>query len=506
MVAGAGCNVITGADSLVLRRQSDGGGGAGGAGGATVGGAGGAVATTGVGGGGQGSGGLGASAYGYADGVALTSVDLYQGIRRPLVAGGALVTSDIPIVAGKDAMVRLFYATSSGYDGQPVTARFSVNNGPAIEQTVAITGTSSQPQLGSTINLALPGATLTPGATFKVELLQPSESSSGSNGEAAFPSDGGTAPLAVQQGGVKLKITLVPVSNNGTLPDTSSAQVQAYQTLFAEQYPVAAVAISVRSQAYTFNGDLSSYNGWTALLDEITTLRGQDGVPADVYYYGIHAGPDTGLLGLGWVASPNDVTSRAAIGVGWTGNTAPETAIHEVGHNHGRQHSPCGVAGDANFPHPGAGIGVWGFSPSQNALFSPSTHKDFMSYCQPRWVSDWTFQALFTRLKQVSTSPLVFVPDHLKNRTYDRVRVLHGQLSWRPPVTLAIPPMGEVTDVEIVTAAGGKQTVHGHYYPYDHLNGGLLYLLRPQQWQGSLDSIQSLKVEAEGQHLQLGGQ
>ncbi len=312
--------------------------------------------------------------------------------------------------------------------------------------------------------------------------------------------------MGVQQGGSKLKIVLVPVINNGSSPDTSPAQVQRYITQFEEEYPVAQVEITVRAQSYTFNGNLGGYNGWANLLNEITALRNNDGVSADVYYYGIHNANGNGLLGLGWVASANDVSGRNAIGVGWTGDTATETAVHELGHNHGRGHSPCGVSGDNNYPHAGASTGVWGFSPSKNALLSPNDHKDFMSYCHPQWVSDWTFKALFTRLKQVSSSPDIYVPPHLQNRTYDRIRIIEDEISWRGPVTLSTPPQGQPADVHIVTNRNGSERVNGHYYPYNHINGGLLYVMRPSNWTPTLDSVQSVSLQAEGQTFQLGAQ
>jgi len=257
----------------------------------------------------------------------------------------------------------------------------------------------------------------------------------------------------------------------------------------------------VRSQAFPFNGYLGNYNGWSNLLDAITDLRDQDGAAADVYYYGIHNADGNGLLGLGWVAGANDVWSRTAIGVGWTGETAPETAIHEVGHNHGRPHSPCGVAGDPAYPHWGASIGTWGYSPSKNQLLSPDQYVDFMSYCDPIWISDWTFRHIFERAKLVSTSAKIVVPAHLQNRTYDRIRVLDGVPTWRPAVTLHTPPQGETVAVQ-VTTGGGPKTVTGHYYPYDHLPGGVLYVMQPVQLTQT-QALQQAVFSVEGQTFAL---
>ncbi len=495
----AGCNMITGASDLRVGTGGDAPGDGDGSSGPGVG-SGGAGAGVGIGGAGDGAGTPAPPDLAQADGVHITALDLYQALRRPIMADGQPADSDIPIVAGKKGMLRVFYATDADYDGAPVTARLTIGDAAPIEQTETLSGSSSHGVLGSTINLEVPGAALAPGADFKVELLQPADTVSGSHAPAAYPSDGSMAPLGVTQGAVKLKIMLVPVDNNGSLPDTSAEQVQRYHTHFSEQYPVPEVEISVRPSAYTFNGYLGSYNGWSSLLDQITDLRQADNAPDDVYYYGIHNANGNGLLGLGWVGGSNDVWSRTAIGVGWTGDTAPETAVHEIGHNHGRDHSPCGVSGDPSYPHAGARIGVWGYRPSTKQLLDPDDHVDFMSYCSPAWISDWNFKHIFQRAKQVSTQPLLQIPPDLLNRSYERIKVLDGQAVFQDTVTLSRPPAGTPVAVSVATPEG-TVTQTGSYFAYDHLDGGLLFVMRPQGHLG--DFGDHIAFHAEGQHFSL---
>lgn len=497
-----GCNLVSGAGDLTIGTGEAGTGSSGetssGSGpGSSSSGAGAGSSSSASGGGLDGAGGDGPidTPTGYADGAVVTDLDLYQALRRPIVENGQPASSNIPIVAGKAAMLRVFYETDGGYDGQPVTARLTIGE-QIVELTQTLGGASSHLDLASTINLEVPGELLAPGASFKVELLQPADSVTGDNGAAAYPADGGTAAMDVEQGAVKLKITLVPVSNNGTLPDTSPEQVQRYVRYFSEQYPVPTVEVTVRSGAYTFNSSLGSYNGWSALLDQITDLRQADNAPDDVYYYGIHDANGNGLLGLGWVAGSTDVWSRTAIGVGWTGDTAPETAVHEIGHNHGRPHSPCGVSGDGSYPHAGARIGVWGYRPSDNKLLDPDQYVDFMSYCDPAWISDWSFEKIFDRAKIVSSQPLVEVPAHLQNRTYDRIKVIDGQAHFQDTVTLARPPMGEAQTVTTVVD-GQPQSLTGHYYAYNHIDGGVLLVMRPPSLTATLSSAITFTAESQ---------
>ncbi|MBM4358991.1 MAG: hypothetical protein FJ096_12875 [Deltaproteobacteria bacterium] len=513
----AGCNMITGADSIVLeRRRGDSTASAGGeatsgetVGPATVGGFDddGASGTSGSGASGPGSGpgtavtsassvsvavsssmaattGGGAddpppppppppgppAVTNAADGVAVVDVKLYQAVEVPLTKA-----SDIPIVAGKDALVRVFYQVQSGYDGKPVTARFMAGDGYA-ESTQVLSGSSTQGVLGSTANIKVPGSLLKVGGTFRVDLVQ--ANGSGTNSAAGYPQGTGQTPHNAKSAGTKLRVVLVPVMNGGSLPDTTPAQVKKYTDFIRWQYPIPEVEVTVRAQHYTYNGSLWGYGGWSDLLQEISDLRDGDNVDPEVYYYGIHNAQSSGLLGLGWVAGSKDVWSRAAIGVGWTGDTAPETAVHELGHNHGRSHSPCGVDGDWNYPHPGAKIGVWGYHPGKDKLLDPSKHVDFMSYCDPPWVSDHTYKALYTRLKSVNGAKVIY-PAELMNRTWERVKVLEGVATFVDSITLAYPPSGEAKKVT-VTSSNGTEEIEGQYLAYNHLEGGLLYVLRPK--------------------------
>ena len=161
--------------------------------------------------------------------------------------------------------------------------------------------------------------------------------------------------------------------------------------------------------------------------------RQQDGAATDVYYYGIFKATDTEnefcaggcVLGLSNLAGPGDASMRASIGLGFTGTLHTETAVHEVGHTHGRQHTPCGGAAgvDPAYPHEDAMIGTWGYDLVQQKLWDPSTNvRDLMSYCTPYWTSDYTYKAFFERLKVVNQAKL-FTPPELMNRTYNRVRV-----------------------------------------------------------------------------------
>jgi len=427
-----------------------------------------------------------------ADGVQITSIALYQGVKRPLMQGGAATSSTVPIVANRPAMLRVFYAVDGAYDGQPVTARLTLGDQTPLEATGVLGGSSTDGNLGSTVNVAIAAEALAGSTSYRVELLQPQSSSSGNNLAAVYPAQGQES-LQVQSSGSQLRIVLVPISysadGSNRLPDTSATQVKRYQELFFKTYPTPKVVVSVHP-AYKWGSTISPYGqGWNELLNAMISYRQQSGAAADEYYYGIFA-PASSMsafcgggcvAGLSLLAGANDPMGRVGIGVGFSGAGSVETAVHEVGHQHGRGHAPCGANQgiDPSFPYSNGGISAWGYDLLTGSLVSPSNHKDFMSYCNPTWVSDYNFGKLFSRMKLVNGADFQY-PGAEIPKQYARVDLSGDseQASWLSPITLSRPPLADAQQVELKTVSG-TITVSGHYYPYSHLSGGVLLFTQP---------------------------
>ena len=145
---------------------------------------------------------------------------------------------------------------------------------------------------------------------------------------------------------------------------------------------------------------VSSSNNKSTLLDQTEAIRVMEG--ASGYYKGMMTGITEGGVAIqGGKASYSDPHS--------------DVMAHELGHNLSLGHAPCGGAGgpDPSVPQTDGSIGAWGYAFRAGHLVPPS-RPDLMSYCYPKWISDYHFtNALRYRLHEAAEgeiSSLVAAP------------------------------------------------------------------------------------------------
>jgi hypothetical protein len=447
-------------------------------------------------------------------GVAITSIAVFQAVKVPVVFAGKVVapaSRNAPVVANRPGLIRAYVKPDATYKGGSITAELRLVDGttrlPVVKDTKTIAGASTDAAIASTFNFEVPASSLPPGVTYQVLLTQAGGVVPTASSTARFPNDGGVQSLDVQKSG-KLKIVIVPVKytadGSGRTPDVSAAQLARYTQTFMARYPAETVDITARAP-FTYSSSISANgSGFSAVLNAVTNLRQTDGVAADVYYYGALAptssfnsfcggGCVTGLSTV--VDSPQTSFLRASVGVGYTGDDSVNTAAHEVGHAHGRNHAPCGGASgiDASFPYSQASIGTWGYDIFAKTFLSPSVGKDMMGYCPNEWVSDYTYTALFDRIASLNGNPVSnstgvtptgsgafqsTVADIAgPGGTFRMADVgADGAVTWTNEIELDQEPTAGKSLVATFAGTNGATvgTHTAHFYPYDHLPGGVL--------------------------------
>jgi hypothetical protein len=425
-----------------------------------------------------------------AAGIKITQVALYQGLKTTLMKdGSAGVTREVPVVQGRDAVMRVFVEPDADFEARDLKVRLELASGSPIEVSFTPGAASTEGNLTSTANIDIPGDRIDGDTAWSVSLREEGNTKvSGSTDGAIFPSDG-KHPLEAGDTGASLKVVLVPIKYNadgsGRLPDMSEAQVEKLRAFMFTLYPVRKVEITIAPE-FPWNRAINpDGSGWDSLLNALVTHRQREGAAKNEYYYGLFS-PASSLAafcGGGCVAglsplaqSPNDDFARASIGLGYGGKVqsieAAGTFVHEVGHAHGRQHAPCGLFGqqsDRNYPHSDAEIGLWGFDLGLKKLVDPAgDSRDMMSYCTPNWISDYTYKALYDRIGIVNGLAAAYeVPPPNASLRWKSV-VVDGAghvTSEGEAITLKSPPRGEMRTMD---------HMRGHYYPFDHLPGGIL--------------------------------
>lgn len=161
-------------------------------------------------------------------------------------------------------------------------------------------------------------------------------------------------------------------------------------------------------------------------------LRATEGIPNDELIYSMIWNEDTLPFPRGFASGSVSAGPTGPQTWGWDtdGSSGDWYMGHEVGHNAGRAHpvpasdnpatenirEGCGHSrSDISFPYANAAIGsgdMWGFDVGDaglNSQLNPrvypnSTWRDMMSYCDRQWISDYTYNNIYSFLSTTNVS------------------------------------------------------------------------------------------------------
>ena len=401
--------------------------------------------------------------------IAAQGLSVMQGTSVTVARTGT-ITADrrVPVVELRPAIIRAHASPKSGYSVREIVASLTLQRPghppDVFEQTRRITRPSADSLFETTFNFDIDGALITTDVEWKVSLHEADRcvESDADTADALLPRGGTTAEMNAQSMGGSFDIVLVPFRYNfdgsGRLPDTSPAQLERFRNELYARFPISELNITVREPADYDDPVLPIRTGWGALVEALWALRASDEAPETTYYYGLITPRDTEeefctpvcIAGnAGVIPDPSDTYSRGAVGLGFSGDTAARFFVHEVGHSVGRFHAPCSgipdviIAGvDPDYPYDNASIGALGYNIVTKTFLGIGRNRDFMSYCEPNWVSDYTYVAIFERLRQVN-SVAAFAP--WPTRFVRAAIVGNDSVSWGHRAELHSPVMNPVS-------------------------------------------------------------
>lgn len=355
--------------------------------------------------------------------ISIARVEVNQGIAIPIVLAGQLIPVEertAPLVKDRNALVQVFWSVPGNWQARPIKAKLHVRNGQGqlgvLEVTKTISGDPTSGSLNGAITFQVPAAVFVGNLQFFIELWEGESGHDDIPASSQSPSAPGgdtMQPIGVTMEPMEAKIVMVPVQYDygNCHTDTTATlneNLQGFADHFFAQNPISTLHIEIRPEKLVRDTQVTTL---TQITTTLAGMRFADFAEPNEYYFALLDACSGGIDGAGGISpgTPGPLKGlgdlRVSVGllagVSWSKNTF----VHELGHNQGRPHSPCGDADgiDPTYPHANASLGVYGFDILTGQFFGPSNHKDYMSYCDPVWVSDWTWDWVHEQVRELTS-------------------------------------------------------------------------------------------------------
>lgn len=303
-----------------------------------------------------------------------------------------------PAVAGKRALLRVFAIANQCNTARPLVrvTLSGIPNARTFDLETPAVSVSTRPDPGTLIasyNAIIPAADVRPGLNVSVELDPTGLVAEANEQDNRFPASGSN--LMDVRVVPSMGLLLVPVAIGATLGNVAAERVDSLVDFSRAIHPAFSYEVVVGSVFTSTAQPLqsNSVTGWSTLLSELDAKRVADRQNNGVvrYYHGIvPVSYRSGIAGIGYIGGKTALTWDRL-------PSATEIMAHELGHNFGRFHAPCGNPDgpDKNYPsmgtYAGGHIGQYGIDLRSMELKQPQFFSDVMGYCSLRWVSDYTY-------------------------------------------------------------------------------------------------------------------
>lgn len=369
----------------------------------------------------------------HADGFTVTQVSANQGVAVPIYENGAWVGANrvAELPQRRESLIQILWDVAPDWEPREIVGQLTIlppeGGAPLVaRKTLMVEAESYAGSFDRSFWWALPAELTVTGTKFQAEFFEAQKVPE----STPEPDNPPIAPAQPELVGFEdsyqvLRAVLVPIKHElegQTCPDAptiTEEDAAVFREFLHLQNPVELTEVRVR-EPFVYTGAMTSFNG---LLSAVADLHGSD-PDADVseYYYGLVIPCDGGPDGVGGqaISIPNaplrsNAYTRTSVGRWYSSALrSADTFVHEVGHTQGRRHVECsgGEGGpDPRYPHDGGAIGVWGFGIPQPdpatalafSIHSPTSAKDYMTYCGQPWVSDWGWRQVYPFIQEISS-------------------------------------------------------------------------------------------------------
>jgi len=374
-------------------------------------------------------------------------------------------SGSVPLVKDRDGYLRVF-VVASRTNAAVASVKVRFFNGLIPVDSATISGpvpvptTADESSLSYSWNVAVPGSRIQPNLRIQAEVDPAGTVVETDETDNVYPAPD---PLTLDVRTVPaVDVTFVPVIQLGMpvarrVPgNVTNANTPQFVSQTRKMHPVSAINSVVHADYTTTTTDtlqaLNANQAWTTILGEIDALRIAENSAR--YYYGVaRVSYPSGVAGVAYVSNAS-IGGRAALG--WdNAGTAGIIAAHELGHNWARRHSPCGGPSDVDgaYPHSDGTTGNYGLDVAAQALQPPSS-KDVMGYCDPKWISDYTYRGVMNYL--LNPSPPIM---SVTGSAVQPVLLVWGYIRNGLPV---LEPAFQLNTRPSVPAHSGPYTLSGH--------------------------------------------
>ncbi len=294
----------------------------------------------------------------------------------------------VPLVAGKDALLRVFVTAEGGADqGLPPVRAIFYRSGTATHEVEIpgkshpIPGEVREGDLDASVNAEIPGGVVQPGLEMVIEIDPNGTLDAAGLGLTKRIPETGRLQVEVRAM-PEFELTLIPFLWTQN-PDSSILELvtsmaqdpESHESLWATRMllPVDELDVTAHESVLSFTNDTHE------LLEQTRMIRAMEGAS------GHHVGMMSGE------------TSGPAFGdlPGWSSVSNSDALVlaHELGHNLSLLHAPCPdpPGSDRSYPYSRGSIGVWGYDSREGGRLVPPARSDLMSYCLFQWISDYHF-------------------------------------------------------------------------------------------------------------------